>query len=158
MLSLLCMFAFGSVSAEAQTAATKDTTAYSLVVVSKTVTTHIMLSHHPVITVSDDTLKVVSDSVDVEVALADVDNYHLADVTYQIGVPTGIQQVNTTMKGGAVCGLKQGDVVSVYGIDGKQVLSVAAGTDGVANLNFSGLSKNVYIIHTPTATYKVVNK
>lgn len=159
MFSLLCLLAFGTVSTQAQTATTKDTVAYSLVVVSKTQTTNIMISHHPEITIADDKMVVKSDSVDIEVALADVDNYHFADVTYQVDVPTAIQQVSApALKGGAVTGLQKGEVVSIYSIDGKQVQSVVAGSDGIANINLSTLSKSVYILHTPSATYKITNK
>src|SRR5574344_192763 len=159
MFSLLCLLAFGTVSTQAQTVTTKDTVAYSLVVVSNAQTTNIMLRHHPVITIADNKLVVKSDSVDIAVALADVDNYHLADVTYQVEVPTAIQQVSVpAFRGGAVTGLQKGEVVNIYSIDGKQIQSVVAGSDGIANINLSSLAKNVYILHTPSATYKITNK
>ena len=56
-------------------------------------------------------------------------------------------------------GLKPGARVSVYTLDGVQALTVAAGSDGKASIDLGSLEKGtVYILRTPSAGYKILNK
>ena len=54
-------------------------------------------------------------------------------------------------------GLTPGALVSVYSIDGKMLTKVKADQDGRASVSLMGLPKGVYILRTPTKTFKIKN-
>ena len=54
-------------------------------------------------------------------------------------------------------GLTPGALVSVYSIDGKMQTKVKADQDGRASVSLMSLPKGVYILRTPTKTFKIKN-
>ena len=54
-------------------------------------------------------------------------------------------------------GLQPGALVSVYSIDGKMQTKVKADQDGRASVSLMSLPKGVYILRTPTKSYKIKN-
>ena len=54
-------------------------------------------------------------------------------------------------------GLQPGALVSVYSIDGKMQTKVKADQDGRASVSLMGLPKGVYILRTPTKSFKIKN-
>ena len=52
-------------------------------------------------------------------------------------------------------GLTPGALVSVYSIDGKMVTKVKANQDGRSNISLMSLPKGVYILRTPSKSFKV---
>ena len=54
-------------------------------------------------------------------------------------------------------GLKSGDPIIVYTIDGKAVSHTTAGADGRATINISSLGKGIFILRTPTQSIKIKN-
>ena len=65
-----------------------------------------------------------------------------------------------TMAFGAasVEGLRQGDTVTLYTADGKTLTSVEADSNGRASVSLSSLPKGIFILRTPTQSYKIINK
>ena len=57
--------------------------------------------------------------------------------------------------GMSVEGLRAGDRVAVYTIDGKAVSSSQANADGSAALKLDGPRGSVYIVRTPNKTFKI---
>ncbi len=93
------------------------------------------------------------------VALDEVDGYEYLDV-----VLSGINNVensnpsSATLQNGRalVSGLKAGSQVGVYTVGGQMVSSVAASSDGRAEVDLNSLKGGqVYILRTPSATYKI---
>lgn len=99
------------------------------------------------------------------VAIADVKDYVLMD---KEDTPSAIDQTVVSENGGKpefangkvyFSGLKPGARISVYTLDGVQALTVAAGSDGKASIDLGSLEKGtVYILRTPSAGYKILNK
>ena len=54
-------------------------------------------------------------------------------------------------------GLQPGALVSVYSIDGKMQTKVKADQDGRASVSLMSLPKGVYILRTPTKSFKIKN-
>jgi len=54
-------------------------------------------------------------------------------------------------------GLTPGALVSVYSIDGKMLTKVKADQDGRASVSLMGLPKGVYILRTPSKSFKIKN-
>lgn len=52
-------------------------------------------------------------------------------------------------------GLTPGALVSVYAIDGKMVTKVKADQDGRASVSLMGLPNGVYVLRTPSKSFKV---
>lgn len=52
-------------------------------------------------------------------------------------------------------GLNPGALVSVYSIDGKMVTKVKADQDGRASVSLMGLPNGVYVLRTPSKSFKV---
>ena len=111
------------------------------------------------------TMNVVAGEQTMEIALADVQDYILVE---KEDIPSGIGQASVTDNGGKpefagghvyFSGLKPGAKVTVYTVDGVQALAVTAGSDGKASIDIGTLEKGaVYILRTPTAGYKILNK
>ena len=57
-----------------------------------------------------------------------------------------------------VSGLKAGAKVAIYNLNGTQISSVTADGEGRVALDFSSLPKGVYILRTPTKSFKFMNK
>ena len=79
-------------------------------------------------------------------------------------VSTGIQQVERDDKTirpviafgqASFEGLKAGDAITVYSIDGKTVGSTKADGDGRASIDLSGMGHGVLILRTPTHSFKI---
>jgi hypothetical protein len=58
----------------------------------------------------------------------------------------------------SVEGLRQGDTVTLYTADGKTLTSVEADSNGRASVSLSSLPKGIFILRTPTQSYKIINK
>ncbi len=54
-------------------------------------------------------------------------------------------------------GLKPGALVNVYSIDGKMQTTAKADQDGRASVSLMSLPKGVYILRTPTKSFKIKN-
>ena len=54
-------------------------------------------------------------------------------------------------------GLTPGALVSVYAIDGKMVTKVKADQDGRASVSLMGLPNGVYVLRTPSKSFKIKN-
>ena len=57
-----------------------------------------------------------------------------------------------------VSGLKEGANVGIYDLNGRLISAVRADAVGHATLNLSSLPKGIYILRTPTKSFKFVNQ
>ena len=57
-----------------------------------------------------------------------------------------------------VSGLKEGANVGIYGLNGRLISAVRADAAGHVTLNLSSLPKGIYILRTPTRSFKFVNQ
>lgn len=79
-------------------------------------------------------------------------------------VPTSIQQVERDDKPlrpaitfglASFEGLKAGDVITVYSLDGKTLGNTKADGEGRASIDLSGMGHGVLILRTPTHSFKI---
>lgn len=118
------------------------------------------LAEKPVITLTDGIFKAETTTQTLEIALADVLNYKFSDQAPY----TDIDQVKTDAKPVIEAGkahldaLKPGTVVNVFTVDGRRAASSSAGADGTVDIDLGGLGAGVYILATPTASYKIYNR
>ncbi len=125
--------------------------------------TYFALSADPSITFENDEMTVMTESEgSLTVAIDDVVRYNFVEeVASMIGRTVATEGGSTVFSSGMayVPGLKAGESVYVYTADGQQVSSTAASSNGEACVNLSGLkASTVYILRTPSASYKIVNK
>lgn len=118
------------------------------------------LAEKPVITLTDGIFKAETTTQTLEIALADVLNYKFSDQAPY----TDIDQVKTDAKPVIEAGkahldaLKPGTVVNVFTVDGRRAASASAGADGTVDIDLSGLGNGVFILTTPSASYKIYNR
>ncbi|MBQ9217822.1 MAG: hypothetical protein IJ160_06605 [Muribaculaceae bacterium] len=118
------------------------------------------LAEKPVITLTDGIFKAETTTQTLEIALADVLNYKFSDQAPY----TDIDQVKTDAKPVIEAGkahldaLKPGTVVNVFTVDGRRAASASAGADGTVDIDLGGMGAGVYILATPTASYKIYNR
>ncbi len=126
------------------------------------------LSAEPVITYGAGTITVKQEGEDAysieDISLDDIKECYFEDAVPTGVVPEGIESV-PTMDGSMaefsngqtlITGLKEGAQVYVYTADGQTVGSVTA-QNGNACIDFNSLKGGqVYILHTPKASYKIV--
>lgn len=80
-------------------------------------------------------------------------------------VETGIQDIESEepakprfIFGEAILeGLKSGDPITVYTLDGKVVSHTTANANGSATINISNLGKGIFILRTPSQSIKIKN-
>lgn len=135
---------------------------YLLVTENSGTETSFALSESPVITLDGGMLTVESASQTLSVAIADVADYKF--VTKE-DIPTAVDKLEAkavlslTEGKASVTGLAPGASVGVYTADGVCVVSAKAGTDGSVTVDLRALGNGrVYILRTPSVTYKVFNK
>ena len=129
-------------------------------------TTEFALESFPVITIEDNNLVITHNGNQLTTALTGVQDYHFIEKT----VTTSISSVpsndpknesNTpqfSFSNAEVSGLKAGAKVAIYNLNGTQISSVTADGEGRVALDFSSLPKGVYILRTPTKSFKFMNK
>lgn len=125
------------------------------------------LTNEPVITYSGNSL-VVKSLNDSLVADLGGTTYYIEERTIADNVTTAINNVTlpgvNTVKpklafgNGTVSGLRAGDVVRIYRVNGTLVKAVKADAQGHAALELSQLPNGIFIIKTPTNSIKIINR
>ncbi len=173
----LGLLALASPSAMAQTPEPAEVIEYLLVTEKGGAQTAFKFGENPVITFTQQAepegdavllLNVEAGEQLLSVPVADVQDYKLvkeADLPPSVSIEKDVTVADNGGKpefaNGKACfsGLKPGAQVSVYTLDGVKVMSVAADASGAATVDLGSLDKGtVYILRTPTAGYKLMNK
>lgn len=153
LVVLVCVMLMG-LAAKAQTAQ------YLIVTQQDATQVAFALAEKPVVTLTDGIFKAETPTQTFEVVLADVLNYTFSDQAPY----TDIDQVKTDAKPVIEAGkahldtLKPGTVVNVFTVDGRRTARATAGADGTVEIDLAGLGTGVYILVTPTASYKIYNR
>lgn len=119
------------------------------------------LASEPVLTLSDGMLTVTTEAQTLSVPLAEVVNYTFSDQGIDY---TAIDDVKAADAATIAAGkahfqnLQPGTLVGIYTVDGRQVGSATAAPDGTVNINLNDLGTGIYILTTPTASYKIYNR
>ena len=129
-------------------------------------TTEFALESFPVITIEDNNLVITHNGNQLTTALTGVQDYRFIEKKVTAGissVPSNDPKnaSNTpqfSFSNAEVSGLKAGARVAIYNLNGTQISSVTADGEGRVALDFSSLPKGVYILRTPTKSFKFMNK
>lgn len=128
--------------------------------------TEFALDSFPVITIEANDLVITCKDQKLTTALTGVQDYSFIEKT----VTTSISSVPSNDPNNAsvspqfsfsnaeVSGLKAGARVTIYNLNGTQISSVTADGEGRVALDFSSLPKGIYILRTPTKSFKFMNK
>ena len=120
--------------------------------------TSFALAEAPVLTMIDGTLTIVAGPQTYAVPIQDVVNYKFTDAV------TAIDKVEKDTKPLIDAGMahfenmKPGTPVHVYAIDGRLVTTVTATSGGSVDINLRDLGSGIFIVATPTASYKIQNR
>ena len=128
--------------------------------------TEFALESFPVITIEDNNLVITHNGNQLTTALTGVQDYRFIEKKVTAGissVPSNDPKnaSNTpqfSFSNAEVSGLKAGAKVAIYNLNGTQISSVTADGEGRVALDFSSLPKGVYILRTPTKSFKFMNK
>ena len=128
--------------------------------------TEFALESFPVITIEDNNLVITHNGNQLTTALTGVQDYRFIEKKVTAGissVPSNDPKnaSNTpqfSFSNAEVSGLKAGARVAIYNLNGTQISSVTADGEGRVALDFSSLPKGVYILRTPTKSFKFMNK
>lgn len=156
------MLLLASTTASAQ-AETKN---YLLVTDKAGAQTAFKLSENPVITIAENEMTVTAGEKELAVSLADMADYRLVTESELPDIPSNIENAakedsRPEFSDGKVylSGLEAGTKIRVYTLDGIQKMTVTASADGRACADLTTLKNGVvYILRTPSASYKVLNK
>ena len=129
-------------------------------------TTEFALESFPVITIEDNNLVITCKDQKLTTALTGVQDYHFIEkkVTTSISSVPSNDPKNASVSpqfsfsNAEVSGLKAGARVAIYNLNGTQISSVTADGEGRVALDLSSLPKGVYILRTPTKSFKFMNK
>ena len=128
--------------------------------------TEFALESFPVITIEGNNLVITCKDQKLTTALTGVQDYHFIEKK----VPTAISNIPAndpkgetatprfSFSNAEVSGLKAGARIAIYNLNGTQVSSVTADGEGRVALDLSSLPKGVYILRTPTKSFKFMNK
>ena len=128
--------------------------------------TEFALNSYPVITIEANDLVITCEGKKLSTALTGVQDYHFIEkkVTTSISsFPANDPKGETTtpsfsFSNAEVSGLKAGAKVAIYNLNGTQISSATADGEGQVALDLSSLPKGVYILRTPTKSFKFMNK
>ena len=154
LVALVCVMLMG-LAAKAQTAQ------YLIVTLQDETKTVFALAEKPVVTMTDGIFKAETPSQAIEVAIADVLNYTFSDQAPY----TDIEQVKTDATKPVIEAgnahfenLKPGTVVNIFTVDGRRAGSATATATGTVDISLKGMPTGVYILTTPSASYKIYNR
>lgn len=128
--------------------------------------TEFPLESQPVVTFEQNNLVVTCNGKTLSTALTDVLEYSFI----QRNVTTGINNLpgkeagkeaatpSFSFHNAEVSGLKEGANVGIYDLNGRLISAVRADAVGHVTLNLSSLPKGIYILRTPTKSFKFVNQ
>lgn len=124
------------------------------------------LSSNPIVRFDKDSLIIACGEDELATSLNDVKNYSFTEKTVTTAInsisadndATTIATPSFSFRDAEVTGLNTGDRVSVYNANGMLVQSVQAGVDGTTSLRLDFLPKGIYIIRTPSKSFKITNK
>lgn len=124
--------------------------------------TEFPLDSQPVVTFEQNNLVVTCNGKTLSTALTDVLEYSFIqrNVTAGINNLPGKETATPSFSfhNAEVSGLKEGANVGIYGLNGRLISAVRADAVGHATLNLSSLPKGIYILRTPTRSFKFVNQ
>ena len=121
-------------------------------------TAEFALADNPVITLEDGNLVVTCGERQISTSLEGT-SYAFSDTSTDIREVQNDSQPQSEIAFGQVAfsGLKAGNRIVVYTIDGRQMTSVAASADGRATIDLSALPRGIYVVKAPGKTIKVKN-
>ncbi len=121
--------------------------------------TTLAMSSSPVITFSGTDMKVQASGAEYVIAIADVAQYGVSENTPVAVAPLGGATARPVIANGRAIfsGLKAGAAVTVYSLDGKTLLQTKATADGVATIDVRKLGQGVFVLKSPSASFKVTN-
>lgn len=116
----------------------------------------IILAEHPVITYTNNTLHVKTDTETIEIPVSEISGGSFDN-------PTGIQTLEMTdmeNRNGEIrfSHLKPGSPVEVFSFDGVKLSTTTADGEGKATVSAGQFPKGAYIVRTASQTIKIVNK
>ncbi len=137
---------------------------YLVVVQTDGTKTEFALEDQPTLSFNGNDVVVTATDKKVTFSMQGIDNYHFVTKS----VTTGIQQVESTPQANgeptyspadaSVSGLKAGAKLMVFSINGQLIKTIVATEDGKANVNLTDLTPGIYIIKTPTKSFKVMKR
>lgn len=152
-------------SGYAQSESTVDVTYLVLTETNGTVS-KFALSYAPEITVQDSNLVVACQGDELVVALTNVRDYSFV-VEQQV---TGISHISigddgkpsneptVSFRDATISGLRAGSRIAIYNMSGALVSQFNANEQGSASIDLSSLPKGVYVIYTPSKSFKIINR
>lgn len=129
-------------------------------------TTEFALESFPVITIEGNNLVITCKDQKLTTALTGVQDYRFIEKKVTAGISSvpsndpknASVSPQFSFSNAEVSGLKAGAKVAIYNLNGTQISSVTADGEGRVALDFSSLPKGVYILRTPTKSFKFMNK
>lgn len=115
------------------------------------------LNTRPVVTFEATDLVLTSSDVQVKYPVSDVKELRFAsEVTAINGTKVGNIAFSVNGNEITASGLKGGESLEVYGIDGKAIATASVGADGTAAVNISALGSGIYVVKAGNKSYKVL--
>ena len=151
---------------QAQSASKKEAVTYLVLTQNDGTVNTFSLNETPVINYAGDSLIVTCGGNQLKTTLEGLRDYSFTTKL----IKTGIQDVpstgsttsspssNVAFSNATISGLKAGAHVRVYNINGVAVSTLTADAEGKVNVDLNNLPKGVYILNTPTKSFKVLNK
>lgn len=117
------------------------------------------LMDEPVVSLTGGMLTVTSSDNDITLPLASVLNYAFSNDPV-VGVRSVAADAKVTLSGDELCyvGLKPGEKVAIYALDGSLRASASADGQGSASINIRELGSGVFTARTDAASFKFINK
>lgn len=128
--------------------------------------TEFALDSYPVVTIEANELVITCKYQKLTTALTGVQDYHFIEKKVTAGISSvpsndpknASVSPQFSFSNAEVSGLKAGAKVAIYNLNGTQISSITADGEGRVALDFSSLPKGVYILRTPTKSFKFMNK
>ena len=128
--------------------------------------TEFALDSYPVVTIEANELVITCKDQKLTTALTGVQDYHFIEKKVTAGISSvpsndpknASVSPQFSFSNAEVSGLKAGAKVAIYNLNGTQISSITADGEGRVALDLSSLPKGVYILRTPTKSFKFMNK
>lgn len=117
------------------------------------------LADDPVVKNSATELTIESTASTITVPFAELANYTFSETGFN-AVDETLADESHTIRDGQITftGLKPNSQISVYSLDGREMLRSRADADGYAAIDLGSLGKGVYIVRTNSSSFKFIAK
>lgn len=121
-------------------------------------TSSFALADHPIVKTLNGQFTVESENIDLSVPISELNSFHFSsDLS---GIDEMLTKASHFIDKDHIIfnGIKEGNSISIFSVNGTLMAHAAADSDGNADINISNFPTSIYVVSTSSSTFKFIKK